>query len=236
MPFRFLILAGLIGAISPLEGQEPSPADAARGSNPPRGKALLAEKAKREQAIREMLQRLPPEKRQQALAALRQIWDDQDVKAAREQLKLAAETYKRTMRQAIDETDPEVRETVRPLLERLMKDGGSPAQWGPGPRRPGDGPPRFLRMLGLTSEKMDLLTPDERRLVVSVRDRVTADERVKLAAARLEQAPDQPGSRPPALRELRRTARAVAVELEPRLAPLLDRVADPVPETRPAGP
>ena len=229
MPLRFCILAAFLGAAPPIWGQQPLSEDPVRASGSPRAKALLAEKTKREEAVRDILQRLPPEKRQQVLAALKRIWDDEDVKAAREQLKSAADTYRRTMRQAIDEADPEVRESVRPLLERLMKDGLNPGQLAGGPKRPGEGPPRFLRILGLTSEKMNQFAPEDRRLVVSVRDRLNADERVKAALDRLERAPDQPGPRVQALRELRRTARAVAVELEPRLAPLLDRHAEPMP-------
>jgi hypothetical protein len=229
MALRFCILAAFLGAASPIWAQQPPPEDPVRGRGSPRAKALLAEKIKREEVVRDILQQLSPEKRQQVLAALKRIWDDADVKAAREQLKSAADTYRRTMRQAIDEADPEVRESVRPLLERLMRDGLNPGQLAGGPKRPGDGPPRFLRILGLTSEKMNQFAPEDRRLVVSVRDRLNADERVKAALDRLERAPDQPGPRVQALRELRRTARAVAVELEPRLAPLLDRHAEPMP-------
>ena len=68
-------------------------------------------------------------------------------------------------------------------------------------------------------------TPEQRRLLASVRDRVLADPRVKSLLTGIGPGPDPTGARGPALRELRRTARAVAAEIEPRLGPLLDRMA-----------
>lgn len=185
-----------------------------------------------ERTVREALQKLPPEKRRQVLDAMKRVWADEDVRAARDELRRATENYRRTLRAAMEETDPEVRTTVRPLVDRLLKAGINPEAWAeeaaPSPTSeatpPPDGPPRYLRMLGLVGDKAASLTQNERRMLAAVRDQVLADPRISDAAAGWAGA-DTPRARAQAMQVLRRTARAVAVELDPRLKPLLDRTA-----------
>ncbi|MFN0125853.1 MAG: hypothetical protein ACKV19_04110 [Verrucomicrobiales bacterium] len=244
MPFRLLILSLLPMFLMSRTGQAqetgsneqqsrtPPPRPAPAGAIVP---SLPANREAQERAIREALQKLAPEKRRQVLDAMKKVWTDDDVRAARDDLRRATENYRRTLRAAMEETDPEVRTTVRPLVDRLLKAGINPEAWAAKGSPPSptpettptpDGPPRYLRMLGLVGDKAGSLTPEERRLLASVREQVMGDARVSEAAAGLAGA-DTPRARAQAMQALRRTAQAVAVELEPRLKPLLDRAAAP---------
>jgi len=244
MPVRLLILCSLLAAASApaQEPAPPSPAPAPAPAPDPAAKSRKAERSaaaereSRERATRELLQKLPPEKRRQVLDAMKKVWADEDVRAAREELRRATETYRRTLRAAMEETDPDVRNALRPLLDRLLKAGLNPAAWTdePSPEKaPGDGPPRYLRLLGLSGNAVAALTPEERALLGSVRERVMDDPRVRQAAAAVLPKPDQPRGRGPAMQELRRVTRAVAVELEPRLQPLLEKAGAPPPGPAP---
>jgi len=186
-----------------------------------------ADKERREKAVREFVEKLPDEKRQRVLKALKEVWEDQDVKKARIGLREAAENYKRTMREAIEQTDSEVREIVTPLLTRLVKEGLAPHSLQE--KKPGEGRIRFLRILGLNSGKMESLSPEERQIITGARDRILADARVKEALAHFEAAP-QPGGRGPALRQLKKAAREAALEIDPRLGPILEKTSEAAPE------
>ena len=226
MPFRSLILCALLAAT-------PAPPAGEAAPSKKTDKSPAPDREAHERATRELLQKLPPEKRRQVLDALKKVWADEDVRAAREDLRRATETYRRTLRAAMEETDPDVRNAVRPLLDRLLKAGLNPTDWSdsPAPGKPAqDSPPRYLRLLGLSGDKAATLTPEERDLLGSVRERVMTDPRVRQAAAAVTAAKtDQPRARAQAMQELRRTTRAVATELEPRLQPLLDKAAAPKP-------
>ncbi|MGI8601385.1 MAG: hypothetical protein ACR2OZ_00120 [Verrucomicrobiales bacterium] len=176
---------------------------------------------KREQAVREYLDKLPHDQRHKVLAALKSVWEDADVRKARHQLKESADNYKRTMRAAIEEVDPEMRDIVRPLVERMVKDGLPGGDFHPR-RNVHDGLPRFNRLLGLSSEKLDALPREEKTLIDSVRERVLTDERVKEAGRTLENAEGR--KRTEAWQALRRTVRQVAIEFEPQLGSLLEKL------------
>jgi hypothetical protein len=229
-------------AATPARSQDPAAPAPAAPAAPPAGESAQSRKPDKspasdrethERATRELLQKLPPEKRRRVLDAMKKVWADEDVRAARDDLRRATETYRRTLRSAMEETDPEVRNAVHPLLDRLLKAGLNPAAWSdsPAPEKPAqDSPPRYLRLLGLSGDKTATLTPEERDLLGSVRERVMADPRVRHAATAVATAKaDQPRARAQAMQELRRTTRTVAVELEPRLQALLDKAAPPKP-------
>lgn len=59
-----------------------------------------------------------PEQREKIKAALKQVWEDQEVQAAREHMKTATTAYKDVLREAIAKTDPE----VRSIIDRIMRD------------------------------------------------------------------------------------------------------------------
>ena len=262
MPFRTFFLCTLITAGAPAlaPGQSPPapPPPATPAANPAAGAAPAPSdstppaavpqaagpgREAQERIIREALQKLPPEKRRQVLQAMKSVWADEDVRAAREQLRQATENYRRTLRAAMEETDPEVRTAVRPLLDRLLKAGLKDSSWNDPPvdpttpqppsappsARPQDAPPRYLRLLGLSGEKLAALSPENRALISSVRDRVMADPRVRQATAALAAVSDQPRARAQAMQELRRITRQAATELEPRLTEVLP----PPPANRP---
>ena len=232
MPKLVPILAGVLAGVILVGAADPAK-PAAEPGKPERPaakvrKAVDAERAERERAIREFLRSLPQEKRQQALVALKKVWEDEDVTAAREQLRQATEHYKKTVRRAVEETDPEVRQLISPLVNRSLKDSLTP---GSGQRKAGEGqgPVRYLRLIGISPEKLDSLAEEEKAVVSSLKDRLMTEPRVKEALAKVDAAPTGGGARVAALRELRQTAKKVALELEPRLGPILDRNADPMP-------
>lgn len=219
-------LTGLVGA------EEPRPS-AAPGRSP---------RAEREQRpARELLRELPEEQRRQVLRALKKIWEDEDVCAAREQLHAATENYKRTIQTALSEADPELAENVRPLLKRLLNEGGA-GPGGPGPERrdrwergPGSEQARFLRMLGLARERVEALAPEERQRLNALREEVMNDPRVQAAAAQTRAIRDASGNPPPdrdakpsdnwlqAMKAWRDAVRTVAMEKEPRLKEWIGR-------------
>lgn len=241
MPFRSLILCGLLAATPAHSQDQATPAPVPPAATPAQepapsrkpGSPPAPDREAHERATRELLQKLPPEKRRQVLDALKKVWADEDVRAARDDLRRATDTYRRTLRTAMEETDPDVRNAVRPLLDRLLKAGLNPSDWSESQSQDKpttDSPPRYLRLLGLSGDKAATLTPEERTLLGSVRERVMTDPRVRQAAAAVAAAKtDQPRARAQAMQELRRTTRAVATELEPRLQPLLDKTAAPKP-------
>lgn len=200
----------------------------------PSAKPAAAGREAHERIIRDALQNLPPEKRRQVLEAMKSVWADEDVRAAREDLRKATETYRRTLRTAMEETDPDVRTTLRPLIDRLLKAGFNASTWNdtpsttplpsadPASTRPLEAPPRYLRLLGLSGNKLATLSPENRALIGSVRDRVMNDPRVRQAAAAVATKSDQPKARAQAMQDLRRLTRMVAIELEPRLASILE--------------
>jgi hypothetical protein len=212
------ILAAGVLATGALARAQNAASESPRPAPPP------AQKLKREQAVREYLSKLPPEQRKKVMAALKEVWEDAEVKSARQQLKDSAENYKRTMAEAVADLAPEVRDIVRPLVERVVRDGLTPPGL-PGRKLGVDAPPRFLRSLGLTPERFDGLPTGDKALIISLREKVMSDSRVRDAAVRLNQA-EGPPQKAAAWRELRRTARQVAVDLEPRLDSILQKVGE----------
>ena len=204
-------------------------------------KTLLAPKERepRGRPTRDFLEKLPPEKRRQVLDALRAVWQDEDVKAAREELKQASNSYRRTVRKAIEETDPSVRDSVRPILEQLLREGINPAAWAELDRKKGGGPPpdqrpdprqsmpRFLNLLGIGPETMASLSPEDRKRLGKLRDHVMNDERVKAAAAKIPPVPEPPPGRAAAMRDLRRIARDVAEKADPKIKEILQQAGEP---------
>jgi hypothetical protein len=159
---------------------------------------------------------------------MKKVWADDDVRASREALRQATETYRRTLKAAMEETDPEVRQTVRPLLDRLLRAGVNPSDWAESSADPTSspvGPPRFLRLLGLSGAAAASLSPTDRQALGAVRERVMNDPRVRQAAAAVAAAPDPPRARAQAMQELRRITRTVTLELDPRLRDLLEKHA-----------
>jgi hypothetical protein len=235
MPVRNFILWTVLGLAPAMAQESAAPATPTPPGQPTTSpaatltapkKSTSADRPAQERALRDQLQKLPPEKRRQVLEAMKAVWADEDVRAARESLREATEAYRRTLRTAIEETDPEVRAAIRPLLDRLLKAGLNPADWtesAPADKPAQDSPPRYLRLLGLSGPAAASLTPEERSLLASVREQVMADPRVRQATAAVAAASDQPRIRAQAMQALRRTTRAVAVEREPRLQPLLDK-------------
>lgn len=226
MPDRFAILAFLVFGVglSALASAQ-RPAESAR----PRS----GEGDRRE--TRELLRQLPEAQRQQVMRALKKIWEDEDVRAAREQLHGATENYKRTIQAAVSEADPELAENVRPLLKRLLREGGPEGarerRWGPrgGERGSGDDQARFFRMLGLSRDRIETLVPEARERIVALHQEVMNDPRVQAAsvAARAAREADvQPGVEGEgqksdhwlqAMKAWREVMLTVAREKEPRL-------------------
>ena len=126
------------------------------------------------------------------------------------------------MREAVGNVDPDVRDIVRAMVERLARDGLTP---GALRRGQPEAAPRFFRALGVTAERFESLSAEERQMIISVRERVMDDPRVREAAASAESA--EKSARPPAMRALRQTARQAARELEPKVAPILDKLGEP---------
>lgn len=97
---------------------------------------------------------LDEEQKQKLREALRAVWTDPSVIHAREEVKVASESYQKAIRSAIGKADPSVANVLREL-ETLNK-GRSEERLGGGPsirmmpRRGGDypmGPPGFLERL-----------------------------------------------------------------------------------------
>ena len=168
--FAAILCAALAAAAVCADNQTPppkSPAAPGPAAKPP------GDKPSREKAMKDYLEKLTPEQRQKVLAAVKHVWEEADVKTARQQLKEAADGYKKTIRDAIEETDPDVRDLVRPMIERMIKEGFP--QGGSNGRKHQDGPPRSPRLFGLVLEKFEALPADEKNLLMSVRERVADD-------------------------------------------------------------
>ena len=143
------------------------------------------------------------------------------MKAARLALKQASEALKKTTREAVEETDPEVRSIVASIIEKMGRDGN------PGPLIGGkkpelEGRRRWARLLHIPPMTMDSLSADDRQVLERAMEKTLADPRVKEAQAKVPTAEGAAG-KGAALREVSQTVRRVAVELEPGLQAVLDR-------------
>ncbi len=250
MPFRTLLLmSGLFALALPLAGragaeESASVPDAAAEEGRPQdqGKKNRPETDRPEGGRRdgrrsgpEWLRELPEEQRRQVLAALKKIWEDEDVKAARERLNTATHNYKRTVRAALNEADPELAESVRPMLERILRES-LPSHRGPaGGGGPGAEKARFFRLLGIFRSQLDTLSEGDRQLLETLAGQVMSDPRVKAALARPEGDGEPSGkARLEAIKTCRKTVKEIALEREPRLKELLETLcqAPPAPAGR----
>ncbi len=235
-----LILAAALAAAAGLPAQTPPPGgpsgpppapprkEAKEPKAPKDGKTAPKEGPNRERILRDALARLQPEQRKQVLQALDHVWKDEGVKAAREQLKQASDTYKRELRDALAETSPEVQPVLGPLLEQLARTGLPDLAPRKGTERP-----RYHLLLGLDLAQA---TEEERRWLNAVRDAVMADPRLHAQRQVVEKT--QPPARAAAFLEQVRLARTLAVEKDPRLQALFDRLPPrlPAPGDKPPGP
>lgn len=184
-------------------------------------KGEKGDRENRTKLAREQLATLSPDQRQKVMAALRHVWEDADVKAARQALKQASDTLKKTTREAVEETDPEVRGIVASILDKMGREGN------PGPligarKSEVDTRRRWARLLHIPPMTMDTLPPEDRQVLERAMEKTMADPRVKEAQGRLPAA-EGPTGKAAALRDVSQTVRRVAVELEPGLQAVLDR-------------
>lgn len=209
----------------------PPPAAPPAGNPRPKRPAIVGDRESLDRTTREIVDTLPPAQRRHVLETLKKVWKDADVRVARENLRLATENYRQTVRLAMEEIDPDVATTLQPLLDQLLKSGGGPNGWADRspPAASQDGAPRYLRLLGVSADALATMTPSERALLDSARTRVMQDPRVRQAAAALAAQTGPSRNRGPAMQELRRATRAVAIELEPAIAPLLQKSTPPAP-------
>lgn len=199
----------------------PPPASRPIGNPRPKRSAIAGDRESLDRTTREIVDTLPPAQRRHVLETLKKVWKDADVRVARKNLRLATENHRQTVRLAMEEIDPDVATTLQPLLDQLLKSGVGPNGWADRspPASSQDGAPRYLRLLGVSANALATMTPPERALLDSARTRVMQDPRVRQAAAALAAQTGPSRSRGPAMQELRRTTRAVAIELEPAIGP-----------------
>lgn len=209
----------------------PPPAARPAGNPHPKRPAKAGDRESLDRTTREIVDTLPPAQRRHVLETLKKVWKDADVRVARENLRLATENYRQTVRLAMEEIDPDVATTLQPLLDQLLKSGVGPTAWADRspPAASPDGAPRYLRLLGVSADALAAMTPPERALLDSARTHVMQDPRVRQAAAALAAQTGPSRNRGPAMQELRRTTRAVAIEREPAIAPLLQKSTGPAP-------
>ena len=209
----------------------PPPASRPAGNPRPKRPTIAGDRESLDRTTREIVDTLPPAQRRHVLETLKKVWKDADVRVARENLRLATENYRQTVRLAMEEIDPDVATTLQPLLDQLLKSGIGPNGWADRspPAASQDGAPRYLRLLGVSADALATMTPSERALLDSARTRVMQDPRVRQAAAALAAQTGPSRNRGPAMQELRRATRAVAIELEPAIAPLLQKSTPPAP-------
>lgn len=207
------------------------PAARPAGNPHPKRPAKAGDRESLDRTTREIVDTLPPAQRRHVLETLKKVWKDADVRVARENLRLATENYRQTVRLAMEEIDPDVATTLQPLLDQLLKSGVGPNAWADRspPAASPDGAPRYLRLLGVSADALAAMTPPERALLDSARTHVMQDPRVRQAAAALAAQTGPSRNRGPAMQELRRTTRAVAIEREPAIAPLLQKSTGPAP-------
>ncbi len=225
---RFLLATLCLAIAAPIAAaQTPAPAPAAPEARKTR--EVDKESRSKERILRESLQNLPAEQKAKVMKGLQKIWKDPEAAAARQKMKEANENFRVTMRKLLEQSDPE----IRPLLENLMKAGlQAPIEDLAAAGKKGqNGPLRYLLILGI--EKSDQLTEEERSIILAIKDKVMEHPKVKSARDTVEQATGV--VKLGALRDLHRVARQVAVEAEPKIAPLLTRFPEPAVTPGPEG-
>ncbi len=156
IPIAASLLAGLSFAQqpdgpNPARGGAPPSADqpeppGPKGTGPrgagPRAHRPFAEQMKQRLQGARPLEKMSEAERGRLRRAMEQVWNADQVKAARDSAWEAAKNYREALRNAVLAADPE----VRPLLERILVNGG-PENFGPG--GPNQQPPPGLRREGI---------------------------------------------------------------------------------------
>ena len=81
----------------------PPPAARPAGNPHPKRPAKAGDRESLDRTTREIVDTLPPAQRRHVLETLRKVWKDADVRVARENLRLATENYRQTVRLAMGE-------------------------------------------------------------------------------------------------------------------------------------
>ena len=150
-PLYFAIPLALLSWSSPAVSQgdaSPGKGAAGFGGKPKSGNAMGGQ----------AWESLDEEQKRKLREALRDVWTDPAVLSAREEVKVASESYQRAIRNAISKVDPSVAEVLKEL--QSLNEGRTQERLGGGPgggphvrmmpRRGGDypiGPPSFLENL-----------------------------------------------------------------------------------------
>ncbi|MEM9016597.1 MAG: hypothetical protein AAGC68_06255 [Verrucomicrobiota bacterium] len=175
---------------------------------------------------REQWEKLEPKDQEKLREALRSVWTDPDVTAAREGVRRASEAYQEAIRSAIGKTDP----SVAGLVQRMQQDneGKMRARVGGGPggkyayRRINEypmGPPGFL----------ESLSEEERVKLEAAEEKVQESPKVQEARKALEGIRKQDEAlrvrRMEAHRRMRLSMLEEILQEDPSLKPVIERLA-----------
>jgi hypothetical protein len=189
----------------------------AASPTPPPAAPPRVEKEARAGAMREYLEGLTQPQKQKVTAAIRHVWDDPDVGQKRELLRQAYEAYKKEVRDAIQDVDPEVQALVKPIFEKSFKEASGKIDFEQQVESPGR---RLARALRLGT--FDKLTEDEKNLLNRLWEKVKGDPRFIEADQRLQAAASSQ-DRTAALAALTTETRHIAVELDQAVAVLWEK-------------
>ena len=136
---------------------------------------------------------LSDKERAKVREALQKVWSDPEVIAARHNLQKASEEYRETMRNALNNVDPE----IQPILQKMMMSprgpGGSGHGNGPGSRDWGDpNQPGFARLVvkRVSMEIADRMEPELRGPFGEAHKKVVATEDFQAAIKVVEETTD----------------------------------------------
>ena len=114
------LLLGLQISAFPQDDNSPATAGerpAAGGKRPIRNRAQLIEQKRK--ALRQELENLSQKDQRQLRRALKKVWSNKDLAAARDEYRKAGQRYQRSLHSALMKED----EDLRPILERLLEAG-----------------------------------------------------------------------------------------------------------------
>lgn len=168
--------------------------------------------------------KLSEEERKRVREALSQVWNDSELQAAREQIKVANDAHRDALKAAMMKVDPDIREVLMKVMEPHVR-GGDPN--GGDPRRRGAGG-------GMERMRPDF-SKEDWQILGEAREKAMQSEAMQAFKSKGEENDRDWKEAISHSKEFRDTLRTEMIRIDPRTEMLMDRIPKGLPQQRPQG-